>query len=125
MKTSKFIAAAVLSLLGAVAAQAETYEGVQAPVSANQRSDVRAEGVVAAHSDNPYAEAVSSRVAPRLIASTARSGVRADAVASAHSPNPYAEGYGQGVASVSVGIVNRATVRAQAFAAAHGQQLPL
>ncbi|SCK32675.1 hypothetical protein VAR608DRAFT_2870 [Variovorax sp. HW608] len=125
MKTSKFIAAAALSLVGIVGAQAETYEGVQAPVSANHRVDVRAQAVIAAHSENPYADAVSSRVTPRLVASTDRLGVRSEAVVSAHSANPYAEGYGQGVASTSVGVVDRAAVRAQAFAAAHGDQLPL
>ena len=125
MKTSKFIAAAALSLLGAVGAQAETYQGVHAPVSSNSRADVRAQAVIAAHSENPYAEGVSSRAAPRLFASTDRSAVRAEAVAAAHSANPYGEGYGQGVASVSPGNVDRATVRAQARAAAHGQQLPL
>ncbi|MES1265891.1 MAG: alpha/beta hydrolase, partial [Variovorax sp.] len=35
MKTSKIIAAAALSILAAAGAQAETYQGVQAPVSAN------------------------------------------------------------------------------------------
>ncbi len=72
MKTSKFIAAAALSLLAAVGAQAETYQGVHAPVSANQRADVRAQAVVAARSENPYAEGVSSRVAARLVGSTDR-----------------------------------------------------
>ena len=98
MKTSKIIAAAALSLLAAVGAQAETYEGVHAPVSANSRVEVKSQAVVAAHSENPYAEGVSSRVAPALAASTDRAGVRAEAVAASHSANPYAEGYGQGVA---------------------------
>ena len=121
MKTSKFIAAAALSLLAAVGAQAETYQGVHAPVSANQRADVRAQAVVAARSENPYAEGVSSRVAARLVGSTDRAEVRAQAVLAARSANPYAEGYGQGVASVSAGAVDRAAVRASA----RGAQLPL
>ena len=125
MKTSKIIAAAALSLLAAAGAQAETYEGVHAPVSANSRADVRAQAVVAARSDNPYAEAVSSRVAPILTASTDRGIVRNEAVAAAHSANPYAEGYGQGVVRTSRGSVERATIRAQARSAAHGEQLPL
>ena len=53
MKTSKIIAAAALSLLAAVGAQAETYQGVQATVSANNRADIRAQSVIAAHSDDP------------------------------------------------------------------------
>lgn len=125
MNTSKIIAAAALSLLAAAGAQAETYDGVHAPVSANSRADVRAQAVVAARSDNPYAEAVSSRVALVLTASTDRGIVRSEAVAAARSANPYAEGYGQGVARASRGSVERATVRAQARSAAHGEQLPL
>ena len=125
MKTSKIIAAAALSLLAAAGAQAETYEGVHAPVSANNRADVQAQAVVAAHSENPYAEAVSSRVAPALVASTDRADVRNEAVAAAHSANPYAEGYGQGVSPVLASTVDRATVRAEARAAARGQQLAL
>lgn len=125
MNTSKIIAAAALSLLAAAGAQAETYDGVHAPVSANSRADVRAQAVVAARSDNPYAEAVSSRVAPILIASTERTAVRNEAVAAAHSANPYAEGYGQGVARAMTASVGRASVRAQARAVARGNQLPL
>ncbi|MBT2324356.1 helicase SNF2 [Variovorax paradoxus] len=123
--TSRFIAAAALSLIAVAGAQAETYEGVHPRVSANSRADVRAEAVLAARSDNPYAEAVSSRVAPALFASAERANVRKNAVAAAHSANPYAEGYGQGVAHASAGITDRAAVRAEARAAAHGQQLPL
>lgn len=125
MKTSKIIAAAALSLLAAVGAQAETYEGVQAPVSANNRADVRAQAVAAARSENPYAEGVSSRVAPALVASTDRADVRNQAVAAAHSANPYADGYGQGVSPVLASTVDRAAVRAEARAAARGQQLAL
>jgi hypothetical protein len=125
MNTSKIIAAAALSLLAAAGARAETYDGVHAPVSANSRADVRAQAVVAARSDNPYAEAVSSRVAPILIASTERGSVRNQAVAAAHSANPYAEGYGHGVTRVMAGTIDRAAIRAQARATAHGDQLPL
>jgi len=125
MKTSKIIAAAALSLLAAVGAQAETYDGVQPLVSANSRAEVRTGAVDAARSDNPYGDAISSHVAPLQTSSVARATVRNDAVAAAHSANPYAEGFGQGVASASSGIVDRASVRAQALAAAHGQQLPL
>jgi hypothetical protein len=125
MKTSKIIAAAALSLLAAAGAQAESYEGVQAPVSANSRADVRTQAVVAAHSENPYDEGVSSRVAPSLTASADRGVVRNEAVAAARTANPYAEGYGQGVTSVVASTVDRAAVRAEARAAARGQQLAL
>lgn len=124
MTPSKLLAAAMLSLIAAAGAQAETYDGVHAPVSANSRGDIRAQAVIAAHSENPYAEGVSSRVAPVLTASTDRSGVRNEAVAAAHSANPYAEGYGQGVMRV-MGGTDRATVRAEARATARGAQLPL
>jgi len=87
MKTSKIIAAAALSILAAAGAQAETYEGVQAPVSANSRTEVNAQAVAAARSENPYAEGASSRVAAPLVASADRSAVRAQAVAAAHEPN--------------------------------------
>jgi len=125
MKTSNIIAAAALSLLAAAGAQAETYDGVHAPVSANSRADVHAQAMVAARSENPYAEAVSSRVTPTMTASTGRTAVRNGAVAAAHSANPYAEGYGQGVAHMATGTVDRASVRTQARAAARGDQLPL
>ncbi|MBB3178265.1 helicase SNF2 [Variovorax sp. Sphag1AA] len=125
MKTSKIIVAAAVSLLAAVGAQAETYEGVHPLVSSNSRAEVRAGAVDAARQDNPYAEAVSSRVAPLQTASAPRGTVRNEAVAAAHSANPYAEGYGQGVASASASAVDRSAVRSQAYAAAHGQSLPL
>ncbi|MDR6858529.1 helicase SNF2 [Variovorax guangxiensis] len=124
MKTSKIIAAAALSLLAAVGAQAETYQGVHPLVSANNRADVRANAVVAAHGPDAYAEGASAHVAPALVASTDRVRVRNEAVAAAHGPDPYAEGYGQGV-TVLARTVDRAAVRAQARAAAHGDQLPL
>jgi hypothetical protein len=124
--TSKIIAAAAVSLFAAAGVQAETYHGVHAPVSANSRADVRTQAVIAARSENPYAEGVSSRVAPVLSASTDRGSVRSEAVAAAHRANPYAEGYGQGVARVSGGsVIERASVRAQARSAARGEQLPL
>jgi hypothetical protein len=124
--TSKIIAAAAFSLFAAAGVQAETYHGVHAPVSANSRADVRTQAVIAARSENPYAEGVSSRVAPVLSASTDRGSVRSEAVAAAHRANPYAEGYGQGVARVSGGsVIERASVRAQARSAARGEQLPL
>jgi hypothetical protein len=87
MKTSKIIAAAALSILAAAGAQAETYDGVHATVSANSRAEVDAQAVVAARSENPYAEGVSSRVAPALTASADRAAIQAQAEATAHEPN--------------------------------------
>jgi hypothetical protein len=87
MNASKIIAAAALSILAAAGAQAETYEGVQAPVSANSRTDVNAQAVAAARAENPYADGASSRVASALTASADRSAIRGEAVATAHEAN--------------------------------------
>ncbi len=88
MKTSKIIAAAALSILAAAGAQAETYEGVHAPVTVNSRAEVNAQAVVAAHSANPYAEGYAAAAAPVMLASARdRADVRAEAVAAAHAPN--------------------------------------
>ena len=125
MKTSKIIAAAALTLLAAVGAQAETYEGVHPLVSANSRTTVRAEAVAAAHSANPYSDGAESGV-PAVVASTVdRATVRSQAVAAAHSADPYAEGATAGVAPIVASTVNRDTVRAEARAAAHGNSLAL
>ncbi|MDB5826204.1 MAG: helicase [Variovorax sp.] len=119
MNSSKIIAAAALTLLAAAGAQAETYEGVHALTHGANRTQVQAQAVVAAHSENPYAEGADSGVL--TIASSAdRATVRAQAVAAAHSPNPYADGYGQGVLTLAGSTLDRATVRIQARAAARG-----
>ena len=126
MKTWKLIAAAALSMLAAVGAQAETYQGVHSISSAISRAEVKAQAVVAAHSADPYAEGASARIATVSSGAVARATVRSDAVVAAHSADPYAEGYGQGVTRVPAGSVYRATVRAEARAVAHGvDQLPL
>lgn len=87
MKTSNILAAAALSLLAVAGAHAETYEGVLKQTGVLTRSEVNAQAVVAAHSANPYAEGVSSKVAPVLTASVDRSTIRAQAYARAHAPN--------------------------------------
>ncbi len=120
MKTSKIIAAAALSLLAAVGAQAETYQGVLATPTFNSRATVAAEAVVAAHSANPYAEGASAGVAPVVAGYVDRASVQREAVAAAHTADPYAEGANAGVASVMASNVDRATVRAEARAAARG-----
>ena len=87
MKTLNIIAAAALSVLAAAGAQAETYDGVHPLTTANNRADVQAEAVVAAHSADPYAEGASADVPPVVTASTDRARMRAQAVATAHAPN--------------------------------------
>jgi len=87
MKTSTIIAAAALAIFAAAGAQAETYEGVHAPVSANSRANVNAQATDAAHSANPYAEGYAAGPAQILNSSVARDTVRAEAVATAHEPN--------------------------------------
>jgi hypothetical protein len=87
MKTSKIIAAVALTILAAAGAQAETYQGVQQPVSANSRAQVNAEAEVAARSANPYAEGYGAAVAPVVAGNADRASVAAQAVAAAHEPN--------------------------------------
>jgi hypothetical protein len=87
MKTSKIIAAAALTIFAAAGAQAETYDGVHAPVSANSRVNVNAQATDAAHSANPFAEGFAAGPAQVLNSSVARTTVRAEAVAAAHEPN--------------------------------------
>ena len=87
MKTSKIIAAAALSLLAAAGAQAETYQGVLAPVSAASRADVNAQAEVAARAANPYAEGATAGVAAAPTSVRDRAAVAAEAVATAHEPN--------------------------------------
>ena len=126
MKTSKIIVAAALSMLAAAGVQAETYQGVHSISSAISRAEVKAQAVVAAHSEDPYAEGASSRIATVPSGAVARAAVRSEAVVAAHSANPYGDDYGQGVTPAQAGSLNRATVRAEARAVAHGvDQLPL
>jgi hypothetical protein len=87
MKTSRLVAAAALSFIAAIGAHAETYDGVHPLTTENNRADVNALAVIAAHSPDPYAEGYSAGVAPTLSASADRATVRAGAVAAAHAPN--------------------------------------
>jgi hypothetical protein len=87
MKTSKIIAAAALALLAAAGARAETYDGVHPLTTFNNRADVQAEAVVAAHSENPYATGYSAGVPPVFASAADPSAVNAQAVATAHAPN--------------------------------------
>ncbi|MDP9898630.1 helicase SNF2 [Variovorax ginsengisoli] len=118
MKTSKIIAAAALCLIAAVSAQAETYQGVLATPTFNNRATVAAEAVVAAHTANPYAEGANAGVAPVVAGNVDRASVQREAVAAARAGDVYAEGASAGVAPVMASNVDRATVRAEARAAA-------
>jgi hypothetical protein len=120
------IACALLGAVGTVTtAHAETYDGVHSIASSASRTDVRAEAVAAAHSDNPYADGANAGPVPVIASSTSRAAVRAEAVAAAHSDNPYAEGASSGTAPMVASTLDRATVRAAARAAARGDALPL
>jgi hypothetical protein len=120
---TKIFAAAALSALAVVGAQAETYEGVHALTSGATRGAVQTQGVQAARSGNPFSDSYGEGVATNA-GTASRTSVRQDAVAAAHAPNPYAEGAGEGVATVN-STVDRASVRAAARATARGDQLPL
>ena len=87
MNSSRIIAAAALSLLAAMGAQAETYEGVHSPVSAASRTEVNSEAVTAARSANPYAEGALAQTTPTLATPASRATLRAEAYAVAHAPN--------------------------------------
>ena len=78
MKTAHIIAAAALTLLAAVGAQAETYDGVQQIVSVKSRAAVDAEAVAAAHAPDQNINR-SSKVAPALPSPTSRTAVAAEA----------------------------------------------
>ena len=85
MKTSKIFAVAALSFAALTSvAQAEQYEGVQAPVSALSRADVQQLAVNAAHAAN---QNVPSSAIPMgsLQNSRDRAAVHAEAVAQAHN----------------------------------------
>lgn len=85
MKTSKIVAAAALTLLAAVGAQAETYDGVHALTNGNTRAEVAPGAVTAARSGNPYSDSAQAGV-QSIASTTDRSTVREAAVAAAHNP---------------------------------------
>ncbi|MGJ7506029.1 helicase SNF2 [Variovorax sp. GT1P44] len=122
---SKLLSGFALAIIAAAGVHAETYDGVHAPVSANNRADIKSQAVVAARSENPYAEGASAGV-PQVTASVVdRSSVRSQAVVAAHSADPYAEGASATVAPILASTVDRASVRAEARAAARSNELAL
>lgn len=122
---SKLLSGFALAIIAAAGVHAETYEGVHAPVSANSRADVKGQAVVAARSENPYAEGASAGVAQAVASVADRATVRSQAVVAAHSENPYAEGASAKAAPILASTVDRASVRAEARAAARGNGLAL
>lgn len=85
MNTQRLALVAIAALMGAAAAQAETYEGVHPLTSAASRAEVQAEAVAAARNGNAYSDAAGA--GSLAVASTAdRAAVRAQAVAAAHDP---------------------------------------
>ena len=86
MKTSHLFAAAALAVLAATGAQAETYEGVQAPVTAKSRADVEAQAIAAAHAKDQNVVR-GSRGAETVAVSRDRAGVEAESVRAAAAPD--------------------------------------
>ncbi len=85
MNASKILAVAALSLVAAVGAQAETYDGVHTVNSSVSRAEVASQGAVAARAGNEYSDAAGAGA--QAFNSTAdRSTIRAEAVAKAHDP---------------------------------------
>jgi hypothetical protein len=114
---SKLLSGLALAFIATAGVHAETYDGVLNVTSTRSRSEVRAEGVVAAHGDNQFSDAAGQGVAS-VASSVDRASVRSQAYEAARSPNPYAEAYGQGVMHVG-SSVDRDSVRVQARAATH------
>ncbi|MEJ8858438.1 DUF4148 domain-containing protein [Variovorax robiniae] len=89
MKASNLLAAAALALVGLIAAtgvQAETYEGVQAPVSGLNRADVQSEAIRTATAPDQNVTR-GSRGPETVQVSVARSVVKAEAVRTAAAPD--------------------------------------
>ena len=123
MKTSKIIAAATLSLLAAMGAQAETYDGVLTVNSVASRAEVAAQARATARAGDVFSEAAFSGVTPALTASVDRATVQNQAVEIARQGNVYGEIASAGVLSTRGGYVDRGAVRAEAREAARNPSL--
>lgn len=86
MKTSQILAAAALTLLVAVGAQAETYQGVNTAVSTKSRDEVNAEAVRAASAPNQNVTR-GSRGPETVAVSKDRAIVQAEAVRTSYAPD--------------------------------------
>lgn len=113
MKTSKILAVAALSLAAAVGAQAEQYQGVQAPVSALSRADVQAQAVAAAQAKDQNVTR-GSRGAETVAVSKDRALVQAEAVRTAHAPDQNVSSGSRVDSKVISTLQNPADVRAAA-----------
>ncbi len=113
MKTSHILAAAALSLIAAAGAHAESYDGVQQPVSALSRSTVEAEAVRAASAPNQNVTRGSRGAEPfNSVADPAA--VYQQAVATANAPDQNVTGGSKYNSRVISTMPNRAQVRVQA-----------
>ena len=109
MKLSRIALAASFSVFAAlISAQAgaEEYQGVLQTHSTLSRSDVRAQAIAAAHSENPYSEAASASVVAALPSPRDRTAVRSEAQAVAHAPgqNLYVEAFTNSQVPAQYGI---------------------
>jgi hypothetical protein len=86
MKTSQILAAAALTLVAAVGAQAETYQGVNTAVSTKSRDEVNAEAVRAASAPNQNVTR-GSRGPETVAVSKDRAIVQAEAVRTSYAPD--------------------------------------
>lgn len=115
LKTSQFLGAVFLSILGVSGgAQAETYQGVQTVNSTVSRADVAAQARVAAREGDVFGDASFSGVAPAMNSGLDRATVRSQASQAARQGDIYSDAAMYGFPAPTVGQVDRATVRAAA-----------
>jgi uncharacterized Zn-binding protein involved in type VI secretion len=119
LKTSQFLGAVFLSILGVSSgAQAETYQGVQTVNSAVSRADVSAQARAAARAGDQFSEASYGGTAPVMNSGLTRDAVRAQASQAARQGDIYSDAALYGFPAPTVGQADRAAVRAQAREAA-------
>ena len=87
MKTTQAIASAIIPLMIAASAQAETYDGVLQSPNLRSRAEVDVEATAAARGGDLYGTAASSGVVAPIKNPKLRETVDAEAVAEAHAPN--------------------------------------
>jgi len=112
MNTQRLFAAAALSLLAVAGAHAESYQGVQAPVSALSRAAVAAEAVQAAAAPNQNVTR-GSRGPETVAVSQDRTLVRAEAVRTAAAPDQNVSAGSRVNSKVISTLANPVTARAQ------------
>lgn len=119
LKTSQFLGAVFLSILGvSSAAQAETYQGVQTVHSTVSRSEVAAEARAAARAGDVFGEASYGGVAPVMNSGLDRATVRSQASQAARQGDLYSDAATYGFPAPIVGQADRAAIRAEAREAA-------